>query len=216
VTSPMMGNKGVCIACIGCVTMLLFNPARGQEKMFSVVVKGNFTTGSQLFPNPNSGDVFERSRFLPIEDFFGFGVELKYHIPETNIALGVSADYIRPTTLRTSFSRVDTVHGYRVLPVELTGYFHIPVAGPTFGVYMGGGGGAYFGRRIHRIADVEAEPVDEGHGFGIHVLGGLTYHFTEWFSLNAEMKFRDLQFESSNVRVHTDGIIFQVGAAVSF
>lgn len=224
------------------MTILLFNLARGQEKMFSVVVKGNFTTGSQLFPNPNSGDALERNQFFPIEDFFGFGVELKYHIPETNIALGLSADYIRTTTLRLIF-RSPTVavpeeDGYRVLPVELTGYFHIPVAGPTFGIYMGGGGGAYFGRRIYRIADVEADPVDEGHGFGIHVLGGLSYHFTEWFSLNAEMKFRDLQFESSNAfsvsripyrgtfinvstepfesRVHTDGILFQVGAAVSF
>ena len=234
----MMGNKGVCIACFGCVTALLFNPARGQEKMFSVVLKGNFTTGSQLFPNPNARDALKRNQFFPIEDFFGSGVEIKYHIPETNITLGLSADYIRTTTLRTSFSGIDTVDGYRVLPVELTGYFHIPVAGPTFGVYMGGGGGVYFGRRIYRIADVDAEPVDEGHGFGIHVLGGLSYHFTEWFSLNAEMKFRDLQFESSNAfsvsriayrgtfinvstepfesRVHTDGILFQVGAAVSF
>jgi hypothetical protein len=238
----MMSNKGVYITCIGCVALLLVNPVRGQEKTFSVVLKGNFTTGSQLFPNPNSRDAFERNQFFPIEDFFGFGAELKYHIPETNIALGLSADYIRTTTLRTIL-RSPTVlipeeDGYRVIPVELTGYFHIPVAGPTFGVYMGGGGGAYFGRRIYRFANVEAASVNEGHGFGIHVLGGLTYHFTERFSVEAEMKFRDLQFESSNAfsvsriayrttlitvstepfesRVHTDGVLFQVGAAVSF
>jgi hypothetical protein len=215
---------------------------RGQEKTFSVVAKTNFTTGSQLFTNPNSRDALKRNEFFPIEDFFGFGVEVKYHFSEINIALGLSADYIRTTTTNfrpiTSTISIPEEDGYRVIPVEITGYFHIPVSGPTFGVYMGGGGGAYFGRRIHRRAGVEAPSLEEGLGFGIHVLGGLSYRFTEWFSLNAEMKFRDLQFESSNAfsvsrityrnviipvstepfesRVHTDGIVFQLGAAVSF
>lgn len=210
-----------------------------EDLNFSFSVKGNFTTGSQLFPNPNSPDDFKRAQFFPIEDFFGYGIELQYQIPETNLAVGLSADYIRATTTRSSgFPAVPVKDGYRVIPIEFTGYFNIPVSGPTFGVYMGGGAGVYFGRRIYEIADVQAQTTDVGHGFGIHVLGGLKYRLTDWFGLNLEMKFRDLQFKTTNQfstssvtykgttvflpqgsfasRVHTDGVIFQLGTTFSF
>jgi hypothetical protein len=210
------------------------------EHPFSISVKGNFTTGSQLFPNPDSPDDIQRAEYFPIEDFFGYGVEVKYQIPETNLAIGLSADYIRTTTSQSIVQSlvIPVKDGYTVIPVEVTGYFIIPVSGPTFGVYMGGGGGAYFGHRIYEIAGVEAPTTDQGHGFGIHVLGGLSYRFTEWFSLCGEMKFRDLQFKTTNqfpvkqtsyrgfvvslpqdpfaARVHTDGVIFQLGASLSF
>jgi hypothetical protein len=225
-----------------CVVSAFDSPyLRGEERLFSLSLKGNFTTGSQLFPHPNATDPFQRSQYFSIEDFFGTSVEVKYSIPETNLAIGFSADYIRTTTSYTkplsTTERLPVEDGYRVIPVEVTGYFHIPVSGPTFGVYMGGGGGVYFGRRIYREGNTEAPPVDEGRGYGIHVLGGLSYQFTEWFGLNAEMKFRDLQFEASNkflssqiiyngriipvsgpgpARIHTDGIIFQVGTMVRF
>jgi hypothetical protein len=220
---------------------LLTPRLNAEDRSFSVVPKGNFTTGSQLFPFPNSSNPFDRASFIAIEDFFGVGLEVKYQIPETNIALGISADYIRTTTSftkRPSLSLTIPVEdGYRVIPVEFTAYFLIPVSGPTWGVYMGGGMGAYFGNRIYRYANVEARSTDIGHGFGIHVLGGVSYRITEWFSVNAEMKFRDLQFRTSNAfaasetvfqnrvitlsqpgesRVHTDGMIFQIGTAFSF
>ena len=214
-------------------------PTYSQDMKFSVAVKGNFTTGSQLFPNPNSADEFQRAQFFPIEDFFGYGVEIQYQIPETFLALGLSADYIRATISRSSgsASAPPVKDGYRVIPVELTGYFLIPVSGPTFGVYMGGGVGGYFGRRIYEVAGVQAQTTDVGHGFGIHVLGGVKYRLTESFGLNLEMKFRDLQFKTTNEftssrviyngmvfslpqgpfasRVHTDGVIFQLGASFS-
>ena len=225
----------------GAILFLAALPAtvKAGDTNFSVSLKGNFTTGSQLFPNPNSPDEIKRAQFFPIEDFFGYGVEVQYKIPETNLAVGLSADYIRATTTRsTGLLAVPVKDGYRVIPIELTGYFNIPVSGPTFGVYMGGGAGAYFGRRIYEIADVQAQTTDVGHGFGIHVLGGVKYRFTDWFGLNVEMKFRDLQFKTTNQfstssvmyngntvllpqgplasRVHTDGVIFQLGTTFSF
>ena len=75
-------------------------------------------------------------------------------------------------------------------------------------------------------------------GGGIHVLAGANYILTDRISLLAEMKFRDAKFESSTrfptdqiryqgllipvssvpsqVRVQTDGIVFQVGVGYSF
>lgn len=235
----MMGRAAVAVSFL-CIGMSL--PSVAQERGFSLSVKTNFTTGSQLFPNPKSANEIERAQFVPIADFFGYSVELKYQIPETYISLGLSADYIRttkPQSIVISPSQsIPAEDGYRVIPIELTLYFQIPVSGPTFGIYMGGGAGAYLGNRIYSIAGVEAATTEHGHGYGIHVLGGLSYRFTEWFSLSGEMKFRDLQFTSSNAfpvpriiynktainvsqrpfdsEVHTDGIVFQLGVTASF
>jgi hypothetical protein len=210
-----------------------------QEGMISIALKGNLTTSSRLFTDPNSPDIVERSQYLALEDFFGYGVELRYQIPESNIALGLSADYVRAKSNR-SITIVSTPvpveDGYRVVPVELTGYFLIPLSGPTFGVYMGGGVGAYFGSRVYKVGDTDAQTTSAENGYGIHVLGGLSYRFTGWFSLEAEMKFRDLQFKTSNqfssstvtyngvvipvgqldASIHTDGVIFQVGTVFNF
>jgi hypothetical protein len=208
-----------------------------QGHGISVAFKGSLTTASRVFTDPNSSDAFRRSQFFSLEDFFGYGVEVRYQLPETNVAIGLSADYIETTIgqsipLSTSKS-VPVEDGYRVIPLELTGYFLIPVSGQTFGVFMGGGVGGYFGKRVYKLGETEALTTDAGLGFGIHVLGGLSYRFTEWFSLSAEMKFRDLQFQTTNqfaassamyqgmpisvnrapfdARVHTDGVIFQLG-----
>lgn len=227
------------VCCMGTVWV---QPLQGQEQTFTVSAKFNYTTGSQLFPNPNSPNEIERAQFFSLEDFFGYSVELRYHFPESNLALGISADYIsatRPQSIQLSPSRsIPVEDGYRVIPLEVTAYFFIPVAGRTVEVYMGGGVGTYIGERIYRIADVEAASTGAGQGFGIHVLGGVGYSFTDWFSLTGEMKFRDVQFTSSNKfsvsqitynntvvnvglqpresRVHTDGIVFQLGANISF
>lgn len=205
-----------------------------DAKQFSLIFKGSLTTLSQLFENPNSPDEFQRSQFFSIKDTWGYGVELRYRFPETDLAIALSADYLRAT--QSKGNNPPKEDGYRVIPVELTGYFVIPFSGETIGVYIGGGGGAYFGRRIYRIADTEAPAIDQGAGYGIHVLSGISYRFTEILSLNAEMKFRDLQFNSVNKfqksralsgstfvdlpagalesRVHTNGVIFQLGVVV--
>jgi len=214
---------------------------RAQERLFTIIPKANFTTGSQLFPSPNSSDEIKRATYLPIDDIYGFGLDVRFRIPESNISFGLSADYIRTTTSQTRrvFPQlsIPIEDGYRVIPVELTGYFLIPVSGQTWGVYMGGGAGVYFGRRIYRYAEVDAPATNEGHGFGIHVLGGLSYGVADWFAVHVEMKFRDHQFEATNAfsasqtsyrgqlvdlpdpgeaRVNTNGIVFQIGTAFSF
>lgn len=233
-----MTGRSVC-AVLAILCMMWIQDAFAQEGNFSVALKANLTTSSRLFTDPNSPDVFERSQYLVIEDFFGYGVEVRYQLPESNIALGFSADYIRATNDR-SVTIVSTIvpieDGYRVIPIELTGYFLIPLSGPTFGVYMGGGAGAYFGNRLHRVGDTEAPTTSTERGFGIHVLGGVSYRFTGWFSLEAEMKFRDLQFQTTNrfasstvmykgvvisvdqldASVHTDGVVFQLGTVFNF
>lgn len=223
---------------LGIVLATLSQSRAVEGKNFSILLKGSLTTGSQLFPNPNSSDEFQRAQFFSLKDIFGYGIEVRYRLPETDLAIAVSVDYLRAIQSRL-YNKFPEEDGYRVIPVELTGYFIIPLSGETIGVYMGGGAGAYFGRRIYRFANTEAPSIDQGVGFGIHVLSGVSYRFNNIISLNAEMKFRDLQFNSANQfsvtqiqygqtrvpppttkpfesRVHTDGIIFQLGVALEF
>ncbi len=226
---------------LGMVFAILSQSPASDGKNFSVSLKGSLTTGSQLFPNPNSSDEAQRAEFFPLKDIWGYGMEVRYRFPETDLAIALSADYLRTTqgsSIRLSGKQIPVDDGYRVIPVELTGYFIIPISGEVLGVYMGGGGGAYFGHRIYRIGSTDAPSIDHGVGFGIHVLSGLSYRFNDIISLNAEMKFRDLQFSSVNQfstpqvqygptlvnvstkpfesLVHTDGIIFQLGVVIEF
>ncbi len=224
------------------ICCLLFSPAlRAGDKNFSIALKGSLTTGSQIFPNPTSTSAVQRAEFFSLKSIWGYGVEVRYRFPETDLAVGISADYLRTTGSQRPISgqngkQIPVLDGYRVVPLEVTGYFIIPISGETIGVYMGGGAGTYFGRRIYRIGNTEAQTVDAGNGFGIHVLSGISWRFTDFFSLNAEMKFRDLQFNSTNQfssspilygsfpvqvptqpfesRVHTDGMIFQLSAVI--
>ena len=213
-----------------------------QEPLFSVVAKANLTTAARLFLNPNASDAYARAQSVSFTDFFGYGAEIRYHIPGTTLAVGLSADYIVSSDTRTITAAaqraVPAEDGYRVIPVELTGYFRIPIIEGRFGVYMGGGLGVYFGERQYSVAGLSAATTETYPGFGIHVLGGVQYQVTEWFALSAEMKFRDAQFEATNsfavpsIRygdilvtlpqkpfessIQTDGMVLQLGAAYSF
>ena len=215
---------------------------QAQERNLTVVVKGNLTTRTSLFLNPNAPDPVSRAQALDLVDFFGSGIEIKYLFPRSSLAVSISADYLRfkePNPIRVSFrTEVPAEDGYVAVPVEATGYFIIPASGQTVKVFIGGGVGVYFGRRQYTLAGVEAPVTGTRPGFGIHVLGGVSYHFTDWISLIGEMKFRDLQFHSTNTfqvsripyqgsfiavsqtpfesSVQTDGIVFQLGVGVSF
>jgi len=214
---------------------------RTQERVFSVLLKGNLTTTGRLFPNPGATDPLARAQSYGFVDFFGYGFEVQYHIAGTNLSVGASADVIRSTQSRTIVAGaqrfVPAQDGFRIVPVELTGYFRIPITEGSFGVFMGGGVGVYFGERQYSLAGLEAPLVSSRAGYGIHVLGGVQYRFTDRLSLSTELKFRDAHFESTNAftqlqvrygdtmvnlpqkpflsSIHTDGMVVQLGAAFS-
>jgi len=233
------------IIALGVALWMLFlmrevSPA--QEKNFTLQLRGNLTTRTELFLNPNAADPLARSQSVELTNFYGSGIELKYQFSGWNLAVALSADYLRVSQsrpLRVSFrTEVPGEDGYEAIPVELTGYFIIPASGPTLRIFMGGGCGVYFGRRHYSIAGVDAPVTDSRPGFGIHVLGGVSYYFMNSLSLTAEMKFRDLQFHSTNAfevssipyqnflinvsktpfesSVQTDGVVFQLGVGLSF
>jgi len=116
--------------------VLITSRSPASDKRFSIALKGSLTTGSQLFPNPNSSDVFQRAQFFSLKDIWGYGIEARYRFPETDLAIGLSADYLRiveSSSVRRSGFQIPVDDGYRVIPVELTGYFLIPLSGEVVG-----------------------------------------------------------------------------------
>lgn len=221
------------------LTAVTAAPLRAGDGPFTIIVKGNLTTSSLIYVTPDAADPVARGNTFDMTGAFGYGAEIRFRLPETNLALGLSTDYIKSSgTSSLNGTRIPTQDGYTAIPVELTGYFIIPLSGERFGVYMGGGAGMYFGSRTYSLAGVEAATVDNTPGFAIHVLGGVSYRFADGLRGTFEMKFRDLQFESVdqfstrviryqdtiiNVstqpfksRIETDGIVFQIGIAYSF
>jgi hypothetical protein len=214
-------------------------PLFAQEEELTLVLRGTFTTEGQIYPNPSAADPFSRSLSYFVEDALGAGAEVMYRIGGTSLAFGIAAEVVSATTSRempVSGGRgIPVEDGFRAIPVEVTGYFIIPASGRTFRFFMGGGAGAYFGRRIYRLAGTEAPAVSTKPGYGIHAVAGAAYRATEWFSVLAEFKFRDIQFESTNrftasqilyngitinipdrsfeSSVHVDGMTFQLGVA---
>ena len=234
--------RSVLVICTAAFMLVSASASLGQERMFTFLARGSLNTTGRLFPNPHSTDPAARAQAYSFSDFYGVGAELQYHLPGSNVFLGLSSEYIHNSGGRNivaSAQRVVPVEDeYRVIPVELTGYFRIPVTDGAFSILMGGGAGVYFGDRHYTLAGVEAPTTASSMGYGIHVLGGFGYRVNEWFSVSAEVKFRDAQFQTTNAfqvptvkygdifvslpqrpfesSIHTDGMVILIGLGVSF
>jgi hypothetical protein len=194
------------LRCIRIAALSLFflalNASRAQERPNSVELFGTFIGSSKLFHHPDDPDELVRSQFLPLNDIFSAGVDIRHVVEDLRIQIGVSAEYISKTDIisipLSSSGSVPVRDGFTAIPVELSGYFFIPLGDEKIRFYMGGGGGAYFGTRRYSFAGAEAVPVERNIGFGIHVLSGAQYALGEAMVLRSELKFRDVQFETTN------------------
>lgn len=236
-------KNGLCGLAAGAalVAALVPAPLAGQESEITLILFGNLTADGTISPFTSSTSLLAPSLSYTVSNAFGGGVELQYRFPGSNIAVSASVEVSMATEEQSiavsSGAYLPVEDGWRVMPVELTGYFILPASGRVFRLYMGGGGGAYFGRRVYRLAGVEAPTVQSTPGFGIHALVGGGYRLTEKFAIYGEMKFRDVQFESTNQfatdrvqsggttiivgrrpfesSIHIDGMVFQIGVALT-
>jgi hypothetical protein len=226
---------------LAAVLLLLAPSAPLTAGDWSFIGRGVLTTNSLLYPRTNAPSEAERALSIEFSSSIGAGVEIRYTMREQHVAIGISIDEISAASTGKlkvgSLLSFPVEEGMRAVPVELTGYFIIPLSGDQFTVYMGGGAGAYFGRRTYRIGGAESASADMKPGFGIHVLTGLSYRFFGHLDASFDLKFRDLQFEAENAfttprttidgyvytlpagpirsRAQTDGIIIQLGVGLT-
>jgi len=184
-----------------CLLLLLPAPdGRAGDRRVSVAFFGTLTTSSKLFPNPNAQDDFLRGTYSPINSVFSVGIDVRGDIPEIGLRVGLSSEYISSTlagSVPNTGGTIPVEDGYRAVPVELTGYFRIPVGGESINFYMGGGGGVYFGGRRYLYAGAEPERIRDDLNVGIHVLSGLEVSLGGRTAIRTELKFRNVQLETT-------------------
>lgn len=226
---------------MSCLTIGISFSAQSQETAYSVSVNGNFTISSRLFYNIDARDEFSRGQYISLEDIFGFGMDVRRTIDDTRIVIGISAEYLsthEANSVRYANTRIPIEDGYWTVPVELSSYFIIPFSSDVARLYIGGGLGVYFGERQYAVAEERADIVDSQMGIGIHVVTGFEYSLSRWLALKSEIKFRDLQFESTHAfsksstvyngvivplqqepsrsRVNVDGMLIDAGVVIRF
>jgi hypothetical protein len=177
--------------------------APAQEHPYSAAVFGSFTTSSKLFPHPNDVDEFISNQFLPLDNIFSAGIDIRRSLEPLRIQIGISVEYISKSesfsTLPDSEGNtIASQDGFTAIPVELSGYFPVPVGGEKIQMYIGGGAGVYFGSRHYAYAGSPSVSVEHKTGVGIQILSGVEYMIGRSVSLRSEVKFRNVQFETTN------------------
>ncbi len=207
--------------------LLLFagNVHAGDYKS-SIFLKGLYITSSKIYLYPDASDFILRSKHLPIENIYGGGVDFRVNLSGAKIQLGLSVDYISKAQKN---DLQKTEDGFTAIPVEISGYFYIPITNSDISIFMGTGAGLYFGERKYSLNNQQAHLIDKKFGFGIHVLGGIDYSVYENYILRSQLKFRDLYFRTTNQfvasdidempfvsQVNVDGMIVEVGIVFTF
>jgi hypothetical protein len=193
-----------------------------QEGNYSISLKLSYTTSSKIFLNSNSPDLFSRGKYLSVENIYGGGFEVRRKIPETQIQIGLSVDYVSKLE---NFTQTKTKDGFWAIPIELTG-FYMPILDGDVKVFIGGGCGYYIGERTYSISKSNAQVVRRNPGVGIHILGGVDYYFYKGLGVRSQLKFRDVQFKTTsrfpgtntddlNSQINIDGMNVEVGLVYS-
>jgi outer membrane protein W len=195
-----------------------------QESTYSVFFKFSYTTSSKIFLHPNSPDILLRGTYLSVDNIYGYGVDLRRKVSDTRMQIGLAVDYISKME---NFDRTRTKDGFWALPLELTGYFYIPVLEGDVKIFLGGGLGYYLGERTYYLSGTKAPVIDKCPGAGIHILGGVDYYFNKNFGMRSQLKFRDVQFKTtskmleSNLgdlesQINIDGMTLEIGVVYAF
>ncbi|MBI3189901.1 MAG: hypothetical protein HYZ33_04570 [Ignavibacteriales bacterium] len=221
------------------VMVFCFQEAHAQRSLYTVSINSSITTSSRLYYNPFDPDELLRNQSLLLSGVWGFGVDIRRGFENSNIQVGISAEYLwsqEEIVIPANPNNVITEDGFVAVPVEFSGYFSIPFSSESFRMYMGGGVGVYFGERQYTYAGIPSKVTERNPGIGIHVLSGFEFGLFPNVALRTELKFRDVQFDSTNVfppqsitgstihpdeppfasRMSIDGILFNLGLVYQF
>ncbi|HKI77754.1 MAG TPA: hypothetical protein VKA26_04365 [Ignavibacteriaceae bacterium] len=213
---------------------------------FSIGINGLFTTTAQVFLNPKSSDLIVRNQSTEISNIFNPSIDIRYGLTD-DIIIGLGSEYMVGKTNNDNITAIGNNNNtlavpvadeFKLIPIELTGYYLLPFSTDHFKFLMGGGGGVYIGSQKRTVADAESNTIEKEFSFGIHVVVSMDYLPLPFFSVRAEMKFRDPEMNFTNrynkssttykgrvirfaqqtyySKVNVDGITFIVGAVYHF
>jgi hypothetical protein len=181
-----------------------FDPA----KRFSLSIFGTYISSAELQNNPRSTDPIERNATVDLDGGYGYGAELNYEPPLFDLGLTfyLSSEYFKSRTnelvMRLTNGEnsiaVRINENYSIIPVEAGIKWFLPVSTDNFKIYIGGGGGIYFGDRTRTMLNIASYNVSKLAGFSLNILSGLEYYIARNLSANFELKFREASFETES------------------
>ncbi len=218
--------------------------AQSDSAMVGIAINMVYTTSAEVFLNPNSSNPEVRNNSTTFEDIWSPALDIRYRFSK-EFLLGLNVEYISTTSVEpnlTAFigSQVfifEVEDGFRVVPIELTAYYHFPFSTEDFKFMMGGGLGYYIGEFVRIFQDVDLEITQNKFSLGLHVSASMDYMIIENLAARFEMKFRNPQYtvtskyskpeviyegnvielpeNAFDTKVDIDGLTFIVGFVVS-
>lgn len=191
--------------CLSACILLIFSTINlsiaGEESRSYLSFYGSYTTSSKLFHHPDDADESVRNQFFPLDNIISAGIDFRYSLIEDYLQVGLGIEYISRIKKFTipfgASKKIPVIDGFIVFPLELTGYSSIPTGSDSWKFYFGAGGGMYIGTRTYEKANVKSITTNKKLGRGIHILTGIQYRIFQRISLRSELKFRDIQFETT-------------------
>jgi len=191
---------------IAVVLSVCFSAAgQSHEWVLTLVGRGNFTTTSRIYPNPDAPSTELRSTNTPFNSVLNGGVEIRAKWRDDTFFFYLSTEYFSESSTELKLDgslfpprRVPVEDGYRVIPLELGMQVYVPIGSRSWKLSMGGGAGAYYAERILQVAGVRADPAGNRVGFGIHVSIHTEYNILPGISAIAMVKFRDPEIDVNN------------------
>lgn len=182
---------------------------------FTLQVYGTYVSSAELQNNIKSGISFVRDASIELNGGYGYGGELTFNPRFSNfdVIFYASSEYlkVKDDELLMRFendsaaSSVRFTEEYKLIPFEAGLKWSLPISTERFKVYIGGGGGVYFGSRTRQIGPYKTSNLSHKAGYSINVLAGLEYFVERNLSFDFEFKFREASFESED-RFETDYI----------
>ncbi len=193
----------------------LYSQTRQPDKIiyngsgkFTLQVFGMYVSSAELQNNIKSSISFVRDASIELKGGYGYGAEITYNpnISNFDVLFYISSEYLKAKddelVLRfendSAANTVRFTEEYNMIPFEAGLKWNLPVSSERFKVFIGGGGGIYFGNRTRSIGPYKTSAVTRKPGFSMNVLAGLEYFIERNLSLDFEFKFREANFESED------------------
>lgn len=205
---------------------MLYNPG----KKFSISVYGTYVSSSTLQNDVNSTDPIERNMMLDLKGGYGYGAELDYkpNLWNLDLTFFLSSEYLKVKdsdlylllNQDSAEVKIRMTEEFYMIPLEFGAKWDIPVSSNTFKIYIGGGGGFYFGDRTRTIGTaLSSYTTKTKAGFSVNVLAGMEYYLAKNFAADFQFKFRDGSFDvESRFKqnyINVNGYDFYIGDTVS-
>jgi hypothetical protein len=177
--------------CFYGVFLVLILPAiQAQNLRSTVVAFTSATTNTLIFEHPTSLVPSEKNSSKDIGIAVGFGGSFTREV-FPSLFVGGTVQYLSNKTDITD-ARGTIVHdGFYLLAVEPDISFLLPFDIKDLSVIVGGGGGAYLGRRQYRVATASSYSINSDPSFGIHVFLRLEYRLSGFYGICAGLRYND-------------------------